>query len=244
MTDWSSLPARPVLPERSTIHLFRVSLAASRYHADADWSALTTAERARAERYVVEPPRYRFLLCRRALRHCLAWLTDVSPADLAFAAARFGKPHLQWPEKTGWGFNVSHSGDWGIIAVAWQRQVGVDLEVIDPRLDTAGLAERFFAIAEQQQLSALPLEQQTAGFYRIWNTKEAYLKALGVGMSLPLGSFTVSADPQGTPGVIGGDVREGPWWGHGFEVATTAAGVVLWDQGPTLVQTWDAPAEW
>lgn len=244
LTVWQPLPTQRRCDDTTIIHLFRVSLAAARYREDDDWSELTEAEGARAARYVVAPPRRRFLLCRRALRRCLGWLADCSAAEIQFAAERFGKPTLQQPAIPGLDFNVSHSGDWGLIAVAWQRQVGVDLEAIDRQLDTAGLATRFFAEHEQQQLLSLPPAQQLAGFYRIWNTKEAYLKALGVGMSLPLGSFAVSADPLGIPGVIAGDVREGPWWGYGCLADETGPGVVLWNRGPASVQTWQAPEHW
>lgn len=244
-TVWASLSLEDSSFNNPTaIQLFRICLAQHRYEINADWEELSVAERARAARYLVEPPRRRFLLCRRALRRCLAWMTGTSPSDIEFTVERFGKPRLALPEVCELDFNVTHSGDWGVIAVAYSRRVGVDLEVGDPQLDTQGLANRFFSQVEQEQLAQLPDDQRIAGFYRIWNTKEAYLKALGVGLSLPLGSFAAAANPAEPPGLVQGDIREGPWLGFAFQAAAAAPGVLLWNGGPAAVHTWDAPQSW
>ncbi len=183
-------------------------------------------------------------MCRRGLRRCLGWFTQLPPADIRFAAERNGKPTLAHPLGTGLKFNVSHTGDWGVIAIAWDRALGVDIESINPQLDGAALAERFFSAQEREELCSLPPKDQQAGFYRLWTTKEAYMKAVGLGMALPLGSFSAAADPHAAPRLVGGDLREGPWQTHSFQVAPDVPGVILWDGGPTRVWCWDAPAEW
>lgn len=241
---WQPLTPHDCCDDATVVNVFRVSLAADRFNPHENWSELTDAERSRGSRYVVEPPRRRFLLCRRALRRCLAWLTQSAAKDIVLAAEVFGKPFLSSPAGTGIDFNVTHSGDWGIIAVARDCQVGVDLEVIDPQLDIAGLASRFFSDLEQQALLACPEPLQRAAFYRIWNTKEAYLKALGVGMSLPLGSFSVAADPESAPAVIAGDLRNGPWYGAAFSADDDSPGVILWNGTAKTVKLWEAPQGW
>lgn len=243
-SNWCALPKLPDACRAADVHLIRIALCESRYRADDDWSVLSDDEEARAARYRVESPRRRFRLCRRAVRRCLGWLTQVDPAALRFASERNGKPILQRPADTGLTFNVSHTGDWGVLAVSWRRQLGVDIESIDPQLDTHGLSRRYFSPDEQSQLAQLPAAMHTAGFYRLWTSKEAYMKALGLGMLLPLGSFTMSADPDLPPAFLSGDLREGPWQAAAFAIADDVPGVLLYSGEPAAIHHWDAPADW
>ena len=242
LNSWQSWPASPSDLESAGLHVLRVSLAAERAPAGTVWDTLTPDELARSERYVVEPPRRRFRLCRRALRQVLGWSLNVDPASLRFETERNGKPVLQGHPDCY--FNVSHTGDWGVIAVSRSRHLGVDIEAIDPRHNHEGLARRFFSDHEQRQLQELPEELRQAAFYRLWTSKEAYMKSLGLGLLLPLGSFWMQADPREPPCLIGGDVREGPWLASGFHVADDVPGVVMWDGGPVSVQLWDLPDSW
>lgn len=243
-TPWQTWPDLASTLSRELLHVVRVSLAGEGVGAVDDWQELTESERARARRYVVEPPRRRFLQCRRALRRCLAELTGCLPAAIDFGTERNGKPRLQSPVSPQFQFNVSHSGDWGVVAFGWGSPLGVDIETLDPQLDILGLADRFFSADEQAELRSLPPEQQRLGFYRLWTSKEAYMKGLGLGMLLPLGSFTMAADPLQPPQLLGGDVREGPWFGEAFCVAEDVPGVLLWSGGPRDVCFWNAPSRW
>ncbi len=254
ITSWPQLPGEIPAAFQDELHVVRISLDSGRFSASADWSDLSADEIARADRYVVEPPRRRFRLCRRAVRRCLGWATGQEPSSLEFGAERNGKPTLRTPADTGLVFNVSHTGDWGVIALGWRRergrqqpgldQLGVDIETIDPRLDTAALADRFFSRDEQRELNALPPDDQTAAFYRLWTSKEAYMKALGLGMLLPLGSFTMCANPHWPPRLIGGDVREGPWQLAAFSISDSVPGVLMWSGDRLPVRCWSAPPEW
>ncbi|MDX1966294.1 MAG: 4'-phosphopantetheinyl transferase superfamily protein [Planctomycetaceae bacterium] len=242
MAPWRQLPGSPDACPRQAVHVIRLSLDPSRLPDDS--SDLDLDELARAGRYVVEPPRRRFRICRRGLRRCLGWFTKSLAREIRFASERNGKPTLAHPKDTGLRFNVSHSGDWGVIAVSWERTLGVDIESIDPNLDGAALASRFFSEHERAELLSLPPEDLQDGFYRLWTTKEAYIKAIGLGMAVPLGSFSAAANPRREPRLVGGDVREGPWRACGFQVAPGVPGVVMWDGGPAPVCFWDAFAGW
>lgn len=243
-TPWRNWPDTASALSRDALHVVRIPLAAAGHESVDDWRELTESERERARRYVVEPPRRRFLRCRRALRRCLGELTGCPPASIAFGTERNGKPTLRHPECEQFRFNVSHSGDWGVIAFGWGCPLGVDIETLDPQLDILGLADRFFSAAEQAELRWLPAELQRQGFYRLWTSKEAYMKGLGLGMLLPLGSFTMQADPRLPPQLMGGEVREGPWFGVGFGVGEDLPGVLLWSGGPRDVCYWSAPSRW
>jgi 4'-phosphopantetheinyl transferase len=169
-------------------------------------------------------------------------MLHLPPRAVVFEFATWGKPQLaERQNPAGLAFNVSHSGDWGVIALGWRRTLGVDLETADPGLDHTGLARRFFSDDEQRQLAALPAELRTAGFYRVWTGKEAYLKATGLGMSFPLGSFAVAADPRLPPRLLAvADRPEEPrrWTAAAFTPADNVFGTVMWDGGPATIHRW------
>ncbi len=240
-TTWRAWPNDVSFLDRDAIHVVRLDLSIT---SSSDDACLTPDELTRANRYVVEPPRRRFRRCRAALRRCLGALTGTPPASLRFGAEKFGKPILVEPDPAGLVFNVSHTGDWGVIAFGWSRELGVDIETIDPRLDGLALAARFFSPAEQTALWSLPAAYQTAGFYRLWTSKEAYMKAVGLGMSLPLGSFTMRADPTAEPALLEPLSIERPWSARGFLVAEPVPGVVLWDGPDRPVACWNAAMAW
>ena len=241
---WRDWPEDGVVVNATAVHVIRVPLPTAPATSPEEWWELSATERARADRFVVEPPRRRFRYCRRAVRRALAEITGSRPESLVFGAELNGKPTLLEPQNSALVFNVSHTGDWAVLALSQSRQLGVDIETIDPHLDTAGLANRFFAEAELRELAALPPGDQRAAFYRLWTSKEAYMKALGLGMLLPLGSFWMRANPYWPPELLGGRVEQGPGSLRGFEVDATVPGVVMWNGGAADVHFWNAAPEW
>src|SRR5581483_7894148 len=190
----------------AVIHVVRVWLPDRMGRYDADFSLLSRDEQARATRFLLETVRQRFVACRAVLRRILAERLILSPAEIEFDYGEHGKPGLV-TDNHPLSFNVSHSDDAALIALSWNCDVGVDLEFDDDR-DWRPLARRFFAAAEWEQLESLPPALQRTGFYRVWTCKEAYLKATGQGMALPLGRFAVCADPRFPSRLI--EVRDNP----------------------------------
>lgn len=122
----------------------------------------------------------------------LADYAGVAPASLAFAAGPFGKPALTAPpQAAGLHFSVSRSGGVAVLAVARGGRVGVDVAALRPVPEAALIARRLFSPAEAAALAALPDTARLAGFYRLWTCKEAVVKALGGGLSIPLDAFEV-----------------------------------------------------
>jgi len=153
-------------------------------------------ERARAARFVVAQDRARYVAAHGLLRHVLGCYLKTPPERVRYRIAPRGKPslvsHAGAPPLQ---FNLSHSDDLALVAVTLRRNVGVDLERVHRGRDVMGISERFFAPREAAALKALPPGARTAAFYRCWTRKEAYLKARGDGLSLPLDSFEVSLAP-------------------------------------------------
>jgi len=170
-------------------------------------SLLSPDERARAARLVFAEHRHHFTVCRGTLREILGRSTGVEPRALAFVQNEYGKPAL--PEGR-LRFNVSHSAGLALIAVSAHRELGVDIERMNRRVAEERIAERFFSPNEAAKLRALPVEEQTHAFFRCWTRKEAYIKARGMGLALPLHSFDVTLGPDEPAAILRG--------GEGWEI--------------------------
>lgn len=158
------------------------------------WGMLSDAERARALQFRFARDRDRFIVAHAALRSILSRYLGIAPADVRFHTSAYGKPVID--ADTVIRFNLSHSGDLALCAIAGEREVGVDVEQIRPDLEWEGLARRFFSADEVAALEALDPGDRLDGFMRCWTRKEAYLKARGEGLALPLDSFSVLPAPD------------------------------------------------
>jgi 4'-phosphopantetheinyl transferase len=147
---------------------------------------LTDDELERAEKLVKPGDSGRFILCRGLLRRILADYLQTDPCGLRFSRNPQGKPFL---ENSGLEFNLSHSHDRLLIAVTAGRAVGVDIEFRRSGLNMESIAKRWFAPEEQAFFQAL--ENPEEGFFEIWSKKEAYVKALGLGIYQELNTFAV-----------------------------------------------------
>lgn len=157
---------------------------------------LSLDERARAARFRFERDRMRWSAARSMLRQCLAQYAHQAPKSLRFGYTSHGKPFLaDHPEIT---FNLSHAGDYGLLAVTSGQEVGVDIELIRPDFADPAVARHFFSAAEQSQLAHLSTEKYTMAFFTCWTRKEAYIKARGEGLSHQLKDFDVAVEPAAT----------------------------------------------
>ena len=155
---------------------------------------LDSAERSRSKRFQHAPARRRFVLCRAALRSLLCTDLGCDNAQLSFGAADGGKPFAVVAGRpVDFGFNVSHSGRHGLIAVAPAGRVGVDLEERVPRHDLDRLIEAVFGPDERTDLAAVAGDDRTRLFFRLWTLKEAVVKALGTGLSFDVSRFEIPA---------------------------------------------------
>ncbi|MDX1664166.1 MAG: 4'-phosphopantetheinyl transferase superfamily protein [Candidatus Promineifilaceae bacterium] len=157
---------------------------------------LSPDEQQRAARFYFERHRQRFVAGRGLLRHLLAHYLELDPKKLVFAYNDFGRPSLHLPSREPpLHFNVAHSGALVLYAFSAARAVGVDVERVDPGVDYVEIAQRFFAPRERQALAELSGGIQAVAFFKGWTRKEAFIKAQGMGLSLPLDSFEVSLAP-------------------------------------------------
>lgn len=155
---------------------------------------LDAAEQSRSRRFRNAPARRRYVLCRAALRALLCEQIGCANEQLSFGAADGGKPFaLLDGRPVGVAFNVSHSGEHGLIALAPAGRVGVDVEEYAPRRNLDRLAGAVFGPNEQAELAATSGDDRIRLFFRLWALKEAVTKALGTGLSLDASRFEIPA---------------------------------------------------
>ena len=158
---------------------------------------LGTEERVRADRFHFARDHDQFIITRGALRCILAYYLDLTPRDVRFRYGSYGKPALDTDQNAAdLRFNLSHTESLALLAVAPKRELGIDVERVRAGMAREGIAERFFAPVEVAALRALPAHRQDDAFFACWTRKEAYVKARGEGLSIPLDQFVVSLAPD------------------------------------------------
>jgi len=166
-------------------------------------------------------------VARAALRCILSSYAGARPEQLVFEYGALGKPALA---NVPLQFNLAHAGGMALCAVALQA-VGVDVEDMRrPIDDMDDVARRFFAKREWEQFNALPAHERRAAFFRCWTRKEAFIKAIGDGLSYPLNRFAVSFNADQPPALesIDGDANAARAWSLlDIQPATDYAGAVV-----------------
>jgi 4'-phosphopantetheinyl transferase len=169
--------------------------------AEADFDILSEDERARARRFRFDRDRTRFVHAHAALRRVLGRYTGCDPAGIVFTTGEHGKPAL-YPDlsRPPLHFNLSHSRHLAAVAVARDREVGVDIQHTRERFSVRDIIESCFSAGEADALRRVPEPERQSAFYRCWTRKEAVLKAIGTGLTTPLNAFEVSVD--GVPRIV------------------------------------------
>ena len=193
ITD-SGFPIKASLPlPDDEVQLWRVDLEAVGADEGRWQQVLASDELARVSRFHFSRDRQRFVAARALLRRILASYLAMDPNSLSFSYSKKEKPSLGPAHvDSGITFNLSHSGGIALFAFSRRREVGIDVEQVRRDSDLEAIARRFFSAREQSQLAALPAEEKFDAFFRCWTRKEAYIKATGDGLSVPLSEFDVS----------------------------------------------------
>jgi 4'-phosphopantetheinyl transferase len=177
----------------SSVHIWVASLDASRERLARLSNTLSEDERHRALRFGRASLTARFIAGRGQLREVLGAYLGLPATDIGFAYSKNGKPRIARPQShPALHFNVAHSDTVALYAVSRISCLGVDVEEVRPFEGMPAIARQHFSAAERQRLDAEPAESYVAAFFRCWTRKEAYVKAIGTGLSTPLDSFDVS----------------------------------------------------
>jgi 4'-phosphopantetheinyl transferase len=173
------------------------------------------------------------MVAHGALRCILATYARCEPDVLVFREGPQGKPALAWPVED-IPFNLTHTGGLALVAIAGSGRVGIDAETVRSEIEVEDLSRRFFAPAEAAEILALSPDAQLAAFFACWTRKEAFVKALGGGLSVPLDRFQVSVRGDEPARLLWVDGEESELWSM-LDIGEPGVAAALVVEGPTPV---------
>jgi 4'-phosphopantetheinyl transferase len=218
-------------PTAGEVHLWRAELDVAPALLDLLGTCLNREEMERSARFRRELDRTRFVAARGWLRTLLARYLNTAPSEIRLAVGLDGKPRLAGgPGRLR--FNLAHSDRVAVCAVAWDREVGVDVERLRPDFPIDEVARSFFSIQERADLAALPRSDRMRAAFDCWTRKEAYLKAVGTGLLRPLDEFDVTVLPGEPLHVHDRRAPDGMRWSlHGFDAGPGYSAAVVVEGG-------------
>ncbi|MFT7686649.1 MAG: 4'-phosphopantetheinyl transferase [Candidatus Azotimanducaceae bacterium] len=181
----------PFLTDNNRIDIWLLDLEDTKLHLP---KMLSEDELIRAQKLIHQSDKDRFVRSRCSLRFVLGRCLKVSPKSLVFAYGEKGKPMLSPAYHTPIEFNLSHSRDKALIAVSYNRGIGIDISDVNRSSSNIAISKRSFTATEHKALLTCPAEEQARQFHRIWSQKEAYTKAIGLGYAYGFKHFTVSPE--------------------------------------------------
>ena len=208
-SNWAEAPPSLSL-ESGGVHVWRVSLDQPDERLDRFRRTLEPDELNRASRFHFDKHRRHFIVARGFLRSVVARYVEMQPEALRFSYGAYGKPALASEQVLR--FNLSHSHEVALLAVARDADLGVDVEHIRADFASEEIAQRFFSRAEVEVFNSLPKDEQVAAFFRCWTRKEAYIKAIGKGLSQALDGFDVTLAPDAGPALLRAEGDDASRW--------------------------------
>ncbi|HEY2251628.1 MAG TPA: 4'-phosphopantetheinyl transferase superfamily protein [Planctomycetaceae bacterium] len=238
---WPVPSAQPHLAP-GVVHVWRLALDLPEPAITGLRALLPADEEARAARYLFDKHRRRFIACRGQVRRILAAYLNADAIEISFRHGARGKPALAAPWMDSQiQFNVSNSHELALCAVCLDRDLGVDVEYVQRPTEIDGLAERFFAPREVDTLRSLPDDQRIRAFFHCWTRKEAVLKAVGIGLGMPLNQVEVTLAPFDPADVLvfaDAALTCDPWWLHSLDPAPDYIGALASRGTPLEVMCW------
>lgn len=197
------------------VHIWSASLEQPAEYREKLFLLLSFDERIRVGRFYFEKDRNRYIIGRGLLRCILGGYLRMEPSQIEFVYGQYGKPSLksEMHDKV-LGFNLSHSQDLALYAIGWNCKIGIDIEYVHPMPDMDKFAEQFFSPRESALINSFSAKQKEEVFFKIWTCKEAFLKANGSGLRIPLNQVEISLGTKGSAILrsIGSDRQQAVRW--------------------------------
>ena len=241
ITTWTAPP--PSLSLRAgEVHVWRISLDQPTEEVRRFQETLEPHEIERSNRFVFDKLRRHFIVARGFVRQAIGRYLNLNPATLRFSYGPYGKPALSGDQPLN--FNLSHSNEMALLAVASGADLGVDVESIRADFATEDIARRFFSRVENISLNGLETEEKVAGFFRCWTRKEAYIKAIGKGLSQALDGFDVTLGPHEAPALLRAEHDDVTRWQvMDLDVGAAYAAALIVEAPVTSVRCWQFGTE-
>lgn len=222
-------PSQEIFLAEDEAHIWLIALIQKEECLEFLADLLNENEKAKAAGFRFEIDKRSYAAAHGAMREILGFYLECYPQKIKFGQNCYGKPFLS-ENKTTIRFNLSHSHEWALLAVTKGKRIGVDIERIRAEIIEENLAEQIFSAVENEILWSLPKEFQVKAFFDCWTRKEAFIKAVGHGLSYPLKEFSVSLAPDQTPKLLSvknfGDKAEN-WQIEELNVAANYAAAVV-----------------
>ena len=198
--------------DRGEIHVWRISVQECSDHLAKLWQTLAEDEKQRANRFRFAKDREAYIAARGKLRSILSSYLEQEPEQIQLKYSSYGRPSFVAPAD--FDFNLSHSKDVIYYSISSSGRVGIDVEWRREDVDYERIGRRFFSAPEAESLLSLPSSERMEAFFRCWTRKEAFIKAIGEGLSFPLKDFDVSLLPGDAPMIvrIHGDASAAARW--------------------------------
>jgi 4'-phosphopantetheinyl transferase len=190
---WLPPPAEITLSD-SIVHIWRSHLDIQYSQFQKYYAFLNDTERKRADRYRFDKSRHRFIVTRGILRLLLSQYCSKPAEEIEFQYNDWGKPYLTGDKEIRFMFNIAHSNNLAVFAFTHTGNIGIDVEYNHPIKDMDQMVVNFFSKFEQATYETLPQSRRLKAFFTCWVRKEAYIKARGKGLSIPLNSFDVAVE--------------------------------------------------
>lgn len=177
------------------VHIWKINLEQSSINVQNSFDILNEAEKNKAQKFRFEKHQKRYTMARSSLKRILSRYLSMTPQNVEFQYNDYGKPQLlEKLNNIDLQFNVSHSENVAIYGITCHYLIGVDIEYIRPMPEADNLAKRFFSRKEFEHISQLSSTEKYEEFFKLWTAKEAYLKAIGKGISGGLEKVEISTD--------------------------------------------------
>jgi len=240
---WGEAPAWVCACEDEA-HVWRARLDCARWQLSELEGLLSEEEVGRARRFRFATHRNRFVARRGLLRRLLGRYLQISPKEIGLEYSDYGKPSLATRHNSNLHFNLSHSHDIALFVLTLGRKAGIDVEQIQQDFSDLAIPERFFTSREATMLRGLPMSQQPEAFFELWVRKEAYVKARGMGLSLPLDSFEVPLGDGETVKLLQTEqsaAPAAPWTMRALRPAPGYAGALALEGAACTLHRWSWP---
>jgi 4'-phosphopantetheinyl transferase len=214
-------------------HVWRIELDCAATSIATLKATLSPEEQGKAARFRTPELCERWTVARGALRCILASYAQSEPKSLVFRLGPYGKPDLAWPAAD-ITFNLSHTCGLALLAITGGRRVGIDAEMVRSGIEVEDMSRKFFAPAEADEILALAPDVRLAAFFACWTRKEAFVKALGTGLSVPLHHFRVTVRADQPARLVSVDGEEPDQWSL-LDVGEPNIAAALAVEGPVSV---------
>ena len=240
-TVWN-LPPSELLLKDSEVHIWMANHQQQPSALAAFWKTLSKDERERAKRFRFEKDRLQFVVSRGILRQLLGNYLSVPAESLRFLSSANGKPSLAEEfRQSRLQFNISHSGEIVLLAFTIERELGIDIELIQPEMATEEVALGHFSAQEVAVYRALPESLRSEAFFNCWTRKEAFIKAIGEGFSCPLDAFDVSLAPGESAKLLASRLAENPiskWSLVNVDCGSNYKAALVVEKGSRVIKCW------